>query len=229
MSFLGKIHSVLFKISKKRSRKNLYEWMEDEISALSKQSGSQKLKILNIGSGGEIYQRLNQINNAQIIQTDIDETRNPDIVADACDMPMFKDGEFDAIFMMEVLEHVNEPWRAIPEINRVLKKEGKFILSTPFIFPLHDEPYDFYRYTKYGLKHLLKDFGQVTIRKRNDYMEAIYVLFARMIMTKSGRLNRIGVIAFIYMLIQWPLLYLLSKTYDNHQATTGYFTTAIKI
>lgn len=228
MSFSHKIYNYLFALSKKRSRENLYGWMDKEVQLIEKEAALRPLKILNIGSGGEVYERLKHLTNVTIIQTDIDEARKPDIVADVCDMPMFDDNTIDAIFMIEVLEHVSEPWRAIPEINRVLKKKGKLILSTPFIFPIHDEPYDFYRYTQYGLQHLLKDFDDVKITKRNTYIKSIYVLFARMIMTKSGKLNRIGAVAFVFMLIQWPIFYLISKIYNNHQATTGYFTTAIK-
>ena len=71
----------------------------------------------------------------------------------------FSDGEFDYVFSTEVMEHVPEPKEFLNEIYRVLKPGGILIMTVPFMQPLHEEPYDFYRYTKYGLKHLLDNTG----------------------------------------------------------------------
>lgn len=62
----------------------------------------------------------------------------------------------DTVLCAEVLEHVREPSKVISEINRVLKKGGYCIVLAPFIWPLHNDPGDFFRYSKFGLEHLLK-------------------------------------------------------------------------
>ena len=66
----------------------------------------------------------------------------------------FKDGAFDIVLCTEVLEHVPDPAAVLHEIRRVLSRNGHLILTTPFLVPLHEGPYDYYRYTMYGLKYL---------------------------------------------------------------------------
>ncbi|MCC6384454.1 MAG: class I SAM-dependent methyltransferase [Bacteroidia bacterium] len=81
-----------------------------------------------------------------------------DIIYDGKTIP-FHDNEFDYVFCTEVMEHVPEPGSLLKEIYRVLKPGGILIMTTPFMVPLHEEPYDFYRYTKHGIKHLLTKAG----------------------------------------------------------------------
>ena len=66
------------------------------------------------------------------------------------------DNKFDAVLMFEVLEHVEDPFLAANEILRVLKVRGVLLLSTPFVFGIHDAPYDYWRFTKYGLANIFK-------------------------------------------------------------------------
>ena len=69
----------------------------------------------------------------------------------------FKDKQFDLVLMLEVLEHVEKPFDVSSEILRVLQPEGNLLLSVPFTFGIHEAPYDFWRFTKYGLMKLLMD------------------------------------------------------------------------
>jgi len=71
----------------------------------------------------------------------------------------FKDAVFDTVLCNEVLEHVPEPARLMAEVARVLKPGGVLLLTTPQTWGLHMEPYDFYRYTKYGLRYLAEKSG----------------------------------------------------------------------
>lgn len=75
----------------------------------------------------------------------------PDVFADGARLP-FKEACFDAVVCLEVLEHVAEPTQVMQEISRVLKSDGLGFISMPFLYPLHDAPYDFQRYTEYGLR-----------------------------------------------------------------------------
>jgi len=218
----------LINLSKRFSRQNLYKFLREEIIKLGKNKNDSYLKILNIGAGGEISKYITKIRNANIISLDIDNSRNPDIVGDACDMKMFEDNSFDAVFLMEVLEHIQIPQKALDEIYRVLKTDGKLILSTPFILPIHDEPCDYYRYTKYGLLFLLNKFQEIIIIRKNSYINSIVVLIARMLMTKSKQDKLIGIVLFLLTILIYPFIYLISKVVSSDQATTGYFVTAIK-
>ncbi len=83
-----------------------------------------------------------------------------------CDVtaPPFRDRTFDAILCTQALEHVSEPLRALCELASLLKPGGYLYLSVPFLGdPLHQEPYDFYRYTPYGLAHLFRGAGLSTV------------------------------------------------------------------
>lgn len=223
----GRVFWYFIKLSKLFSRANLYTWLKKEIDILENKQESL-LSVLNVGAGGEAYKFLKHLRGAKIIQIDIDPDRKPDVVVDVCNLQNFEENSFDAIFMIEVLEHVKEPQQAINQLYRVLKPGGTLILSVPFVIPIHDEPYDFFRYTKYGLEYLLQNYAHVVIRERNTYVHSIIVLAARAIMAKRKSQKIIGTAIFIYILIQYPVLWIFSKLYSNPQATSGYFVTAKK-
>jgi SAM-dependent methyltransferase len=78
----------------------------------------------------------------------------------------------DLVLCTEVLEHLKEPGQALKEFYRILKPNGRLILTVPFFWPIHEEPRDFFRYTEYGLKYLLKEVGYkvVEIKALSGYV-----------------------------------------------------------
>jgi SAM-dependent methyltransferase len=58
------------------------------------------------------------------------------------------------VLCTEVLEHSGQPFEVLKEIKRILKPGGHVILSTPFIYPLHEPPNDHWRFTEYGIKKI---------------------------------------------------------------------------
>jgi len=95
--------------------------------------------------------------------------------ADIQDMRVIQDCVYDSALCIEVLEHVPDPLRASREISRILKPEGYLILSVPHLSRLHEEPYDFYRFTKYGLQVILEQAGFriVDLRARGGLLSFI--------------------------------------------------------
>ena len=79
----------------------------------------------------------------------------PDIFGDAQCLPI-RSAEIDAVVMLEVLEHVGNPESAIFEVARVLRPGGIFVASVPFIYPIHDAPHDYHRFTLHALEALLR-------------------------------------------------------------------------
>jgi ubiquinone/menaquinone biosynthesis C-methylase UbiE len=84
--------------------------------------------------------------------------RSVDLVGTAYEIPV-EDGSFDTVLCTFVLEHLEEPAHALREAYRVLRPGGVAIYGVPFIWHLHEEPRDFFRYSKYGLRYLFEHAG----------------------------------------------------------------------
>jgi len=92
--------------------------------------------------------------NAEDLEIAQSKNRKPDIWGDAIFLPL-KSDSVDTVFSSMVLEYINEPDIFIKEISRALKPKGKLILSTLQAYPVHHEKFDFFRFTKHGIKYLL--------------------------------------------------------------------------
>ena len=88
----------------------------------------------------------------------------------------FKDSSFDYIFSSEVLEHVFNINEIMSELNRVLKINGKMLITLPFVWGEHEQPYDFARYTSFGLKNILEKNGFEIVQhiKTTTFIETIF-------------------------------------------------------
>ena len=86
-----------------------------------------------------------------------------DVVSDLCALP-FRDGAFDAAINIVTLEHIRDPARALREIGRTLKPGGRVLLAVPLDWELHQAPHDYFRYTRFGLEHLLRQAGLEILR-----------------------------------------------------------------
>lgn len=99
---------------------------------------------------------------AQYVGLDVRDTEydvsGVDLFGSATDIPA-DDGSFDVVLSTSNLEHVEEPAAALREWARVLEPGGVAVVSVPLFWHLHDEPRDFYRYTKFGLEYLFKQAG----------------------------------------------------------------------
>jgi SAM-dependent methyltransferase len=82
----------------------------------------------------------------------------PDVQTDASNLP-FKDASFDAVICAEMLEHVRDPVSVMRESFRVLRGRGVLLITVPFLFPIHADPYDYCRYTDYYWKENLERLG----------------------------------------------------------------------
>lgn len=74
----------------------------------------------------------------------------PDVFADASSLPL-ADESVDTVVILEVMEHLRKPREALQEITRVLRPQGRLLLTIPFLYPVHDAPYDYQRLTIHGL------------------------------------------------------------------------------
>ncbi len=125
---------------------------------------------------------------------------------------------------------LEEPEKALQECNRVLKPGGVAIYSVPFIWHLHEEPRDFYRYTKYGLKHLFEKTGFEVVEIKP--LSGFWVTFGQLFVYNIYRLHRgplryIPIIPILGLAIQ-GVSYLLDRIDKSEQWTWMYMVVARK-
>lgn len=138
----------------------------------------------------------------------------PDVLADARALP-FKDGSFDTVLFLQVLEYIDEPQRAFSEISRILRLNGILILSVPFLYPIHDPPFDQARYTESFLLKLLKASSMRVLVCRSDggilalVFQSVTLFILRQLKDSIGERNwfaLILVIPGIVLLPVWTIL-----------------------
>ena len=118
--------------------------------------------LVDIGCGKKPYQPLFAPYVIQHIGVDLAEAfergASVDVIGTAYETNL-EDISCDVVLCTEVLEHLEEPAVAIGEMCRILKPNGKVILTVPFFWHIHEEPRDFYRYTHFGLQYLFEKGG----------------------------------------------------------------------
>jgi SAM-dependent methyltransferase len=82
----------------------------------------------------------------------------PDIYADARALPL-ADASVDHSLLLDVLEHIPQPDRCLAELQRTLKRGGSLTIQVPFLYPVHDAPLDFHRWTRFGLQRAAEEHG----------------------------------------------------------------------
>lgn len=224
--WLNRYFAWLNRLAKARSRQGLYEFLASEYATIP--AGAS---VLLVGSGGEIRRQLGRHASTRgfhVLSLDIDPDQRPDIVGDVS-VYDFGTKRFDVVILSEVLEHLVSPQQALDNLHGFLVSGGRLILSTPFMLPLHAQPHDYFRFTRYGLQLLLQKFRDVNVAERNSYFEAIDVLWLRLLYVgdRRARLASCFIIPLIYFLKR-PLSLLLRRLIPVDSMTTGYVATAIR-
>lgn len=164
----------------------IYDWLRDAMPAVVRryvqhfeasieeavaefaQSLDAGARVLDAGAGEGNYKRY--FSKQRYCGLDLgvgdqkwDYTRL-DVVGDLACLP-FDAGTFDAAINIVTLEHVTDPARVLCELSRVLKAGGRLLLIAPLEWEEHQQPHDYFRYTRYGLEFLLRQagFGEIAI------------------------------------------------------------------
>jgi len=145
------------------ARKGLYESIKYNSSFIYGNT-------LDVGCGSKPYQHLFDVSSYVGLDYDKDGTnKNPhaDYMYDGNVLP-FENNIFDSCICSQVFEHVFNPDQFLKEINRVLKSEGILLMTVPFVWDEHDQPYDFARYSSFGLRYLLENSGFEIIQQNKS-------------------------------------------------------------
>ena len=144
-------------------RKGLYDGLRPKALLLSG-------KLLDFGCGSKPYLQLFK-NVSEYIGLDMENEGHShkreqiDVYYDGKIIP-FENEHFDSIFSSEVFEHIFDLEPILVELNRVLKKDGRILISVPFAWNEHEIPVDFGRYTSFGLEHVMKKAGFEVIESK---------------------------------------------------------------
>ncbi len=126
--------------------------------------------VLDIGAGDRWIER--QVSpDATYIALDYPATAlrlysaRPDVLADAARLPII-DSSVDVVVCLEVIEHVRAPESVLAEVSRVLRPGGRAYMSMPFLYPVHDAPYDYQRWTPHGWERSAASAGLFVVAHR---------------------------------------------------------------
>jgi SAM-dependent methyltransferase len=123
-------------------------------------------RLLDIGCGKKPYAEYFTAVEAHVgvdVPSTMHGLESVEAVATALALP-FQDSSFDSVVCTEVLEHTPDPLAALREMWRVSTADATLLVTVPLSEQLHEEPFDFYRFTKYGLEHLLRISGWRIVR-----------------------------------------------------------------
>ncbi len=130
-----------------------------------------KGKLMDFGCGRKPYENFFKVD--EYIGIDMENTGHEhtnskiDVFYDGKTIP-FPDNSFDSVFCSEVFEHVFNLDEVIEEIRRVMRPGAQILITVPFCWNEHEVPYDFGRYTSFGIRHLMEKHGFRVIRQNKS-------------------------------------------------------------
>jgi len=192
-----------------------------------------KGRLLDIGCGTKPYRDLLSPFVTEHIGIDhkasLHSKDNVDLEGTAYNIPV-PDASFDSVICTSVLEHLEEPEQALRECLRILKSGGFAIYCVPFIWHLHEEPRDFYRFSKYGIDYLFTKVGFDVVEL--NALCGFWGSFGQMLVYNLFRFNR-GPIRWLKIMEVLGLIiqcfsYILDKIDRTEKWTSNYMVVARK-
>jgi SAM-dependent methyltransferase len=130
-------------------------------SSVRASAGELRGRLLDVGCGTKPYRALFKVDEYLGLDIDSETTRRrgvADVLYDGTRFP-FEGARFDAVLCNQVLEHVFNPDAFVDELRRVLTPGGRLLLTVPFVWDEHEQPWDYARYSSFGLRSLLEKHG----------------------------------------------------------------------
>jgi SAM-dependent methyltransferase len=153
-----------------------------------------------------------------------------DAIADLTALP-FRDGVFQAALNVVTLEHLREPGLALQEIGRTLERGGRLLIAAPHEWEVHQAPHDYFRYTRYGLQHLLEraGFEVAEMRAVGGYFRLVARRLLNGLQFFTGGVRWLGFIPAAILLTPPALILPFLDALDRERNfTAGYICIAIK-
>jgi SAM-dependent methyltransferase len=141
--------------------------LRDNIAGMAKHVRG---RTLDVGCGIKPYEHLFDAESYVGLEIDTEENRRDskaEYFYQGHEFP-FANDSFDSVLVNQVLEHVFNPDEFLGEVNRVLSDGGVFLLTVPFVWDEHLQPYDYGRYSSFGLRFILSKHGFVIVEHRKS-------------------------------------------------------------
>jgi SAM-dependent methyltransferase len=155
---------------------------------------------------------LGGLRSGRVTQVDRKEFPHVNLVADAEELTrVIAPNSYDYVVCTSMLEHTPHPWKVVSEVFKVLRPKGIFYLTVPWMFPLHLEPMDFWRFSIPGLKTLVGEAGFIELESGSagSPHEAMSVLL-QAYLCEVGSFDRSAIHYSLEFLTSW-LLYPLGR------------------
>ena len=168
-------------------RKPLAEWLRAEGSS----AGGKR--VLDVGCGVKPYYPFFAA-ASEYIGVDVQENPRADLTGAVEDLPV-PDASFDIVLCTQVLEHVDNPSRAVIELHRVTAPGGRVLASTHGVMLYHPNPQDLWRWTHTGLERLFREseWQSVTVTPGAGSAEALAMLLGNYLHLFAKRLGAAAV------------------------------------
>lgn len=183
--------------------------------------------FLDLGCGVQPYRKYYESKYTRIVTADVENrSGKTDVILTSDSLP-FDNEEFDAIMFTEVLEHVRNPFFTISEISRILKHDGSLLLTCPFNYPMHEVPFDHFRFTEFQLQSLLAEnkIEIVQLKRRGNSWSILHTLLIQLIHNTNEFISRIPIIGKILKPICFGIDKLLELTNGLHFSIVKNFRT----
>ena len=138
-------------------RSSLAEWLPREAAAAHAAHG--RLRVLDVGCGVKPYYPFFAPYADSYVGIDVVENPAADLLGGVEALPV-ADGSFDVVLFTQVLEHCDDPARAVAELRRVTAPGGRVLASTHGVQVYHPSPQDYWRWTHEGLRRLFEENGE---------------------------------------------------------------------
>jgi len=183
------------------------------LNAITIQLNNFHGKLLDVGCGQMPYKSLvtsSPSKVAEYIGLDFENNaihdNQPDITWINDKIPL-NDNSIDCVLCTEVFEHCSDVEKVMKEIFRVLKPNGVLFFTVPFLWPLHEVPYDHYRYTPFSLRHHLTQcyFTEIVLKPMGGWDASLAQMLGLWVRRKPmGRSTR-KCLSLILLPIIWTL------------------------
>ena len=191
-----------------------------------------KGRVIDLGCGIQPYKRDILKVADEYIGVDwkdsFHDLSNINVIANLSEWLPFDDGCADTVTAFQVMEHMPEPAFFLAECYRILKKNGILFITVPFMWWVHEAPYDYYRYTRYGLEYLLKKnaFSDIQIKENTGFWQMWVLKF-----NYHTQRFALGPLKYFWIPIWWlgqAVSPIIDKYDKNPEETASYTVIAVK-